>query len=530
MLRSREGIPTKGLNSTMRMSFDLRTQHYFNSITGIGPHIPVVLLGDMASLPLPGLNNTGAEGIGPIFGNLSGMPADKGTSPQLIGQPIDPPFDGNLTAVESFRNSKVWLFGSASQNYTTLTDQTYHVEIRSTPVLQGVGQINNRISYRVTTTPGGALVAGQENFIDTSPPANMHGGWLMFAVLGGKPSEKPEMLPFDVWFENLKVDYSLTVGADGLPIGNDLLATFGGSSPSLQIRKNNGAWSVVNGISPPLRMANGDIDADGVSDVLMDFGPTQNGGPIRGLKLWKNGGASQLENIHSSTALELTATDLDANGKTDFVVNFGSPIGYWAYKDSGTWEQLHSVPPLRTRSASLDGDPRRDLVVDFGPMYGIFLRMNNSEWIQLHSTSAEDIVVGDLDNNGVDDIVVDFGSQYGIWIYMNNSVWTPLHSVSANHMVVGNFDSDPRKDVAIDFGPTYGIWVWKNNISWQQLAGYSSNMLLSADLDRNGIDDLIVGIVGGQSGVAAHMNGSPNAIWLTTQLPTSVLAVDADRN
>ena len=509
MLRSREGIPSKGAYATMTTRFDLRSDGYFNRIAGPGPHIPVVLLGDMASLPTAGSGNAASEGIGLGIGNLSNWnDTESCTKPRLT----DGDTTGNLTVIESFRDSQVCIFGDASTNYEALTDQTYHVEIRATPVLRGIGNTRNRISYKVTTA-GGTLVAERENFVDDLPPTTqMHGGWLLFAVIGGQTS----LPPFDLWFENLEVDYRLTVGADGRPIGNDLLVAFG-SRRGLSIKKNDGSWTSVSTQSP-LLMANGDIDADGVSDVMMDFGA--NGG----LRLWKNGRSWQT--LLWLRAQEIVATDLDGNGKSDFVVNFGPDYGLWAYRDFGSWRQIHGTPPRQVVSASLDGDPRRDLVLDFGPDYGIWMYMNETDWLPLHGTSAEEIVVGDLDGNGIDDMVIDFGSQYGIWKYMNQANWVQLHGVSPQHMAIGNVNLDPRKDLVLDFGPQYGIWIWHNDTTWQQIHGTTSEMLGIADLDRNGIDDVIIDF-GPVHGLWAWKNG---AAWVQQNAasPQKFIAVDAD--
>lgn len=512
MLRSREGSPSKGTNAMMRMSFRLRTDGYFNRISGAGPHIPLVLLGDMASLPSAAGGNAASEGIGAGFGNVSNWTdAGRCVKPRLASTGDT---TGNLGFVESFRNSQTCVMGNDSTNHQVLTDQTYNVEIRAAPRLLGIATIRNVVSYKVTTESG-ALVAESNNVVDDVAPATrMHGGWLIFSVIGGQTT----LAPFEIWIEDLKVDYMPTVDGGGVPIGNDLLAAFG-SPVGLMVKKNNRDWEAL-GIQSPMRMANGDVDADGVSDVLMDFG-TQGG-----LKLWKNGGAWQ--NVLSLSAQDIIATDLDADGKTDFVVSFGAPLGVFAYMSNGRWRQILARDVRHVVSGNLDGDPRRDLTIDVGPDYGIWMYMNNSEWVQLHGTSAEDLVVGDLDGNGIDDIVVDFGPLYGIWLFMNRASWVQLHGFSSQRMTLGNLDADPRKDVAIDFGPPYGIWVWKNNTSWFHLHGASSSMLGIADLDKTGIDDLLVDF-GPPYGLWAWIDG---ATWVQQHgvSPQRVIGVDADRN
>lgn len=188
MLRSSGGIKSKGVNVSMEMSFDMRTRGFFaNAAAYPGPHIPVVLLGDMGM--------AASEGIGPIFGNLSALSNLGRCSPPANGQP------GNYVAVESFRNNKVCVFGAESTNIQPLTDQQYHVEVKATPVSDINGIVKNKISYAVTNS-NGVSVASLVGFEDDPLNVDSHGGWLIFNVIGAAPP-----FNYDFWIENLKVNY-----------------------------------------------------------------------------------------------------------------------------------------------------------------------------------------------------------------------------------------------------------------------------------------------------------------------------------
>lgn len=188
MLRSLNGIKSKGINVSMQMSFDMRTRNFFaNAISHPGPHIPVVLLGDMGAVA--------SEGIGPIFGNLSSVANQGGCSPPANGQL------GNYVAVESFRNNTVCVFGAESKNIQPLTDQQYHVDVEARPVSDTSGIVKNKITYTVTNS-NGVVVANVVGFEDNPLNVDSHGGWLIFNVIGSAPP-----FNYDFWIENLKIHY-----------------------------------------------------------------------------------------------------------------------------------------------------------------------------------------------------------------------------------------------------------------------------------------------------------------------------------
>ena len=297
---------------------------------------------------------------------------------------------------------------------------------------------------------------------------------------------------------------------------NDLIVDFGG----LWLRRNDSTWEPAKGLSAQ-QMATGDLDKDGLSDVLIDFGSPH------GIWLWHNG--SSWSRVHSATSTQIVATDLDNNGVTDFAINFGSAKGLWVRRNETTpptWSLLNALSPRQVVSASLDADPRRDLVVDFGAPYGIYLYMNDTGWVPFFGAAAEDIVAGDLDGNGIDDIVLDLGPQNGLWVRMNQNSWVALHGLSPQRMIVGNIDSDARKDLVVDFGGGHGIWVWKNHAAWAPVYGAASKTLAMADLDRNGTDDLVVDF-GPASGLWAWKNGA-NWVQLHGASPRQFIALDVD--
>jgi hypothetical protein len=87
--------------------------------------------------------------------------------------------------------------------------------------------------------------------------------------------------------------------------------------------------------------------------------------------------------------------DIDCNGLDDLVVDFGPSDGIYVRYDDGTWVQLHGLSPEIMVVGDIDGNGCDDLVVDF-PGQGIWVRFDNGNWQLLHGADAELMVVGDV--------------------------------------------------------------------------------------------------------------------------------------
>ena len=56
----------------------------------------------------------------------------------------------------------------------------------------------------------------------------------------------------------------------------------------------------------------------------------------------------------------------------DLVIDFGPQYGIWALLNTAQWLQMHSLSARQIVAADLDNNGRTDLVIDFGPQYGIW--------------------------------------------------------------------------------------------------------------------------------------------------------------
>ena len=52
------------------------------------------------------------------------------------------------------------------------------------------------------------------------------------------------------------------------------------------------------------------------------------------------------DRLHKLNAEQIVAADLEGNGKTDVVINFGPPKGLWAWMNNQIWVKLHGLSPI----------------------------------------------------------------------------------------------------------------------------------------------------------------------------------------
>ncbi|WP_301542297.1 M57 family metalloprotease [Pyxidicoccus fallax] len=262
-------------------------------------------------------------------------------------------------------------------------------------------------------------------------------------------------------------------------------------------------WAQVHGAHDMRHVTAGDLDGNGVEDLIVDF---------VGSGLWvRYNNTSTWTLVHGAHDMRhVTVGDLDGNGVEDLIVDFvGS--GLWVrYNNTSTWTLVHGAYDMRHVTAGdLDGNGVEDLIVDFVGS-GLWVRYNNaSNWTLVHGAhDMRHVTVGDLDGNGVEDLIVDFVGS-GLWVrYNNTSTWTLVHGAhDMRHVTVGDLDGNGVEDLIVDFVGS-GLWVRYNNTStWTLVHGaYDMRHVTVGDLDGNGIEDLIVDFVG--SGLEVRYNNA----------------------
>jgi len=301
--------------------------------------------------------------------------------------------------------------------------------------------------------------------------------------------------------------------------GNDLVIDFG--SIGLWARLNDTSWQKLNNSSPD-QVVVGDVDGNGVDDVIADFSSTFGGIFIkRNLGAWTK--------LHNFSPELMAVGDLDGNGKDDVVIDFGS-IGLWARMNDSAWLKLNNSSPDQVVVADMDGNGQDDVIADFNSTFGgIFIKRNQGGWSKLHNFTPEAMAMGDLDNNGKDDIVIDFGA-IGLWARMNDSAWLKLNNSSPALIATGDLDGNGADDVLATFPATVGgVWQKLNLGGWSQLNPNAPDELVTGDVDGNGQDDVIGKFGSSLGGIFVKRNqGSWQKLHNTS--PDSLAVGNLDNN
>jgi len=277
----------------------------------------------------------------------------------------------------------------------------------------------------------------------------------------------------------------------------------------------DGQWMHPHDLSPKA-MVSGDLDGNGIDDLVVDFGDGV------GLWAWMNRSTWQL--LHNTSPERIFVADLGLRDGDVIFATFTN-FGLWHWHAGspypGQWKQEDDIVPLGiTWDSSINTDfTRTDLVV-FRPGRGLFIaaydrlfgiglgrpahglqapsalvtadfsRDGHStivadfpgyglwacpcrlgptpEWVWLHPLDAVHLAAGDIDGNGYADLIVDFGAPYGIWVMRDGTTWSQLHQFSAEALIVIDPDQSGIATVVVDFGPAYGVWTYTDGV-WTPL-------------------------------------------------------------
>jgi hypothetical protein len=127
-----------------------------------------------------------------------------------------------------------------------------------------------------------------------------------------------------------------------------------------------------------------DLDSTGRDDVAANFS---------GYGLWSYYDNSKWRHVHPFDAVRISSGDLDGNGVVDLVIDFGEIYGLWALRNHAAWTPFHPFSAQGIMFADVDGNGKDEVVVDFGPL-GLWQYTNDTSWIPLHPMSPELVITG----------------------------------------------------------------------------------------------------------------------------------------
>jgi hypothetical protein len=106
----------------------------------------------------------------------------------------------------------------------------------------------------------------------------------------------------------------------------------------------------------------GAIEVSGAANsLLVNFGA--------GSGVWTRSVSSVWSQLHSSSPRLMTVGDLDGNGIDDMIFDFGAANGLWVYYNKTTWAKLGQLSASVLATADLDNNGRDDLIAGF-PGFG----------------------------------------------------------------------------------------------------------------------------------------------------------------
>lgn len=249
-----------------------------------------------------------------------------------------------------------------------------------------------------------------------------------------------------------------------------------------------GSWRYLARSSYPLaRLAIGDFDGDGVSDVF-----TTADGKWR----WVSGGTGAWEDLNtSSVPLDvLRFGDFDGDGKTDAFNANGSE---WRFSSGarGNWQTLRedTRPLSALRFGDFDGDGTTDV---------FFADGTNWRWssggtaapavLNVSSAGVESLAFGDFDGDGRTDVFSTGGGEWR-WSRSGSSRWAVLNTsgVSLANLRFADFDGDGKTDVVRASRDRWHV-SWGGVAGWETLRidGGSVFSVDFGDFDGDGASDI----------------------------------------
>ena len=200
----------------------------------------------------------------------------------------------------------------------------------------------------------------------------------------------------------------------------------------------------------------------------------------------------------ASPATKITAGDVDSDGMDDLLGIWLAQGGVWVkYSSSGSWALLSSTADW-IGAGDMNGDGRCDLLGTWTGQ-GVYYRNSvNGQWVKM-ATPATQIAAGDLDGDGIDDLVGIWPGQGGVWAKYSTSGGWALLSSTAGWIGSGDMNGDGQDDLL-------GTWTGQGiyyrdsaNGDWVKMAT-PATQITEGDIDGDGIDDLL-GIWPAQGGV-----------------------------
>jgi len=263
-------------------------------------------------------------------------------------------------------------------------------------------------------------------------------------------------------------------------------------------------WEAYNATGGGVHVAVGDVDGDGLDEIVLGLG-TGGGGWIAILDddshnnvLLKWIQVNWSEYNASNGEVFPAVGDIDGDGRAEIIAGLGTGSQGWVeiFDDASTgyqhmaWRQVawpvYNGADGTTHPAvgDLDGDGKAEIVLGLGSGGGGWIEViqssagnyNHGSWLQVNwptynaSNGATYPAVGDIDGDGRAEIVIGLGQGSGGWVeFLDDKAagyahlkwfqipWDAYDNANGEtHPAVGNVDADSRAEIVFGLGQFQG--------------------------------------------------------------------------
>lgn len=393
---------------------------------------------------------------------------------------------------------------------------------------------------------GGSLSVGSGTTIDFSvADATPSGGTLInnWALIDGR-----DAADYTLTVKAGQADgtYTLAGGAGSfnrtLTVQSSTGERLGSLSVSESLKAGKTTYSLTKsgdnlllGVSTESTKARGDLDGNGISDLLMTI--TRPTHPHVGAT-----GAWLIQDNHTAAWGDLSTRNsgwsLFGMGKTAagkatddvYIVSSDNIIGAWVTGNDGKvsgWETVGSFDD-KTQILGLgdfNGNGQSDVLLrnSNGAVGCYFTGGSSAGWNYFQSLGNEWSLaaIGDFNGDGIDDVVLKHDAGFaGCWLIQEDgtAAWSDLDTLKDGFEIAGagDFNGDGIDDVLLRSGSYYGSWLVENGnaAGWMGLGTLSDGTELEqiGDYNGDGVDDLRIRTANGDLGAQLVM-GADSLNW-----------------
>lgn len=255
----------------------------------------------------------------------------------------------------------------------------------------------------------------------------------------------------------------------------------------------------------------GDINGDGRNEVAVDAFQRVMVFDYLGNEMW----TYDLSGAHVGN---IRMGDVDGDGISDVIVTYWTDIdrgGVLALNGTGNllWDYSTHAGMKALTVADVNGDGRNEVVASsyesLGAQQGIYLLNGSGSliWYQPFANETNSFATGDIDRDGVNDIVA--GTDLGDIFVLNGNgsiLWSANFSnTPISGVAIGDFDGSGKKNQVAACGSYFslnpsrqdGTWVFdsKGHMIFEFSGQINFISLTSGDINSDGADEVVVSTV-----------------------------------